>query len=233
MSGWSPVAIGRVAAPLRNQVLDILRQEILDLRLRPGQRLIERELMEKLGVSRATVREVVVRLESEGLVTTVPQRGAIVTVLTVAEAEDIYEMRVALEMLAARHFVERASDEQVRRLRQAYDDLAAIPEAVDGTLGLLRAKDAFYEILLEGAASPVLTRTLTGLQSRVRLLRQTSLSLPGRARQTLEELQAIVCAIEARDADAAAEASAAHIRTAARIGLARMAESEAATDAPR
>jgi DNA-binding GntR family transcriptional regulator len=221
---WQPTAIGRVSAPLRNQVLDVLRREILDFRLRPGQRLIERELMERLGVSRATVREVVVRLESEGLVTTVPQRGAIVTVLTVAEAADIYELRVVLEMLAARRFVERATDEQVRRLRQVYDDLAALSAAPDDTLGMLRAKDAFYAILLEGAASPVLTWTLTGLQSRVRLLRQTSFSVPGRVQQSLAEIHTLLCAIEARDADAAAEASATHIRNAARIGLARMSQ---------
>jgi DNA-binding GntR family transcriptional regulator len=241
--GWSPAAIGRVAAPLRDQVLDVLRREILDLRLRPGQRLIERELMEKFGVSRATVREVVVRLESEGLVTSVPQRGAIVTVLTVDEAADIYEMRVALEMLTARHFVERATDDQVRRLRQAYEELAAVTATTDDTggadtqgadtRGVLHAKDAFYTILLKGAASTLLTQTLIGLQSRVRLLRRTSLSVPGRMRQSLEEIHAIVCAIEARDADAAAEASAAHIRNAARIGLAHTAESDSTDTTPR
>lgn len=224
--GWRPTAIGRVSTPLRNQVLDILRREILDLRLRPGQRLIERELMERLGVSRATVREVVVRLESEGLVTSVPQRGAIVTVLTVGEAADIYELRGVLEMLAARRFTERATDAQVRRLREVYDDLAAASApastSTDDTLGPLRAKDAFYAVLLEGAASPVLTWTLTGLQSRVRLLRQTSFSVPGRVQQSLAEIHTLLCAIEARDPDAAAEASATHIRNAARIGLARM-----------
>ncbi|NJP46835.1 GntR family transcriptional regulator [Actinacidiphila epipremni] len=220
--GWRPTAIGRVSTPLRNQVLDILRREILDLRLRPGQRLIERELMERLGVSRATVREVVVRLESEGLVTSVPQRGAIVTVLTVGEAADIYELRGVLEMLAARRFTERATGAQVRRLREVYDDLAAASAPTDDTLGPLRAKDAFYAVLLEGAASPVLTWTLTGLQSRVRLLRQTSFSVPGRVQQSLAEIHTLLCAIEARDPDAAAEASATHIRNAARIGLARM-----------
>jgi DNA-binding GntR family transcriptional regulator len=230
--GWHPGAIGRVATPLRNKVLDFVRQEILEFRLLPGQRLIERELMEQLGVSRATVREVVVRLESEGLVTAVPQRGAIVTILTVAEAADIYEVRVALEVLAVRHFVERATDDLLRRIRQAYDYLATRPAATDDTLALLRAKDAFYTILLEGAASPVLTHTLTGLQSRVRLLRQTSLSVPGRAHETVEEIHAIVRAIESRDADAAAKATATHIRNAARIGLTRMSEAVPTPEPP-
>lgn len=225
---WPPTPIGRVAAPLRDQVLDVVRQGILDFQLKPGQRLVERELMEQLGVSRATVREVVARLESEGLVTTIPQRGAIVAVLTVREAADIYEMRVALEALAVRHFVERATAEQVRRIRAAFEVLANIPETETDNLLRLRAKDAFYKALLEGAASPALTQTLTGLQSRVRLLRQTSLSVPGRAQQTVDEIRAIVEAIEARDAEAASAACARHVRNAAKTGLARMQATEKA-----
>src|ERR1700742_4886022 len=79
---FSGAQIGRVAAPIRDQVLDVVRQGILDFQLKPGQRLIERELIEQLGVSRATVREVLSRLVAEGLVTIIPQRGAIVSVLT-------------------------------------------------------------------------------------------------------------------------------------------------------
>ena len=72
--------VGRVAAPLREQVVDVLRQAILDFRLKPGQRLIERELIEQTGVSRTTIREVLRQLAAEGLVTTIPQKGAIVVV---------------------------------------------------------------------------------------------------------------------------------------------------------
>jgi DNA-binding GntR family transcriptional regulator len=228
---WPPAPIGRVAAPLRDQVLDIVRQGILDFQLRPGQRLVERELIERLGVSRATVREVFARLESEGLVTTIPQRGVIVAVLTVADAADIYEMRVALEALAVRHFVERASRAQVEQIRATFELLASITDAESDNLQRLRAKDAFYKVLLEGAASPALTQTLTGLQSRVRLLRQTSLSVPGRAEQTVEEIRKIVEAIEVRDADAAAEACAIHVRNAAETGLARVEQTEHAASA--
>ena len=73
--------VHRVAAPLRDQVLEILRrQPILDFRYKPGQRLIERELIEQIGVSRTTIREVLRELDAEGLVTTIPQKGAIVVV---------------------------------------------------------------------------------------------------------------------------------------------------------
>ncbi|MGH3165223.1 MAG: GntR family transcriptional regulator [Trebonia sp.] len=222
---WPPAPIGRVAAPLRDQVLDVVRRGILDFKLRPGQRLIERELMEQLGVSRATVREVIARLASEGLVTNIPQRGAIVTVLSEEEAADIYEMRVALEGMATRRFIERATPRKVAELRTAFEDYAAAAPTEGDNLGRLRAKDGFYKVLFEGAASEPLTQMLTMLQSRVRLLRWTSLSVPGRAQATVDEMRAIVDAIEAKDPDAAAEACARHVRNAAATALARMAES--------
>jgi DNA-binding GntR family transcriptional regulator len=226
---WPRSPIGRVAAPLRDQVLEVVRQGILDFQLRPGQRLIERELIEQLGVSRATIREVVARLVAEGLVTVIPQRGAIVSVLSIEEATDIYEMRVALEALAVRRFVERATPEQVADIRAACEQLESVP--IDGDdRERLAAKDAFYAVLFQGAASPPLTQTLTILQSRVRLLRWTSLSAPGRPEETVREIRAIVTAIEAKDGDAAAEASAVHVRNAAATAIARMAEAEQALD---
>ena len=115
------LGVQRVAAPLREQVLDLLRQAIVEHRLKPGQRLIERELVEQIGVSRTTIREVLRQLAAEGLVATIPQRGAVVAIPTAEEAAELYEVRAALESLAARRFVEHASDSQVhgaaRRLR--------------------------------------------------------------------------------------------------------------------
>lgn len=219
---WPHAPIGRVAAPLRDKVLQVVRQGILDFRLRPGQRLIERELMEQLGVSRATIREVVAQLASEGLVTNIPQRGAIVSVLSPEEAADIYEMRVSLEALAVQRFVERATDEQVTALRGTFEELKAASTGDGDHLAELRGKDAFYAVLFAGAASGPLTQMLTMLQGRVRLLRWTSLSAPGRVANTLKEIGAIVEAIEARDAKRAAAASATHVRNAARTALARM-----------
>ena len=85
--------VGRVAAPLRDQVLELVRGAILDFRYKPGQRLIERELIEQIGVSRTTIREVLRELDAEGLVTTIPQKGAIVVVPTAEEAADLYDVR--------------------------------------------------------------------------------------------------------------------------------------------
>src|SRR3546814_737946 len=97
VAAWSGSPVDRVAAPLREQVITALRAAILDFQLRPGQRLVERELIEQLGVSRTTVREALRELTSEGLVTVVPQRGAVVSAPSLAEAEDMYDIRAVLE----------------------------------------------------------------------------------------------------------------------------------------
>ena len=133
--------VGRVAAPLRSQALVVLRQAILDFHYEPGRRLVERELMADLAVSRTTIREVLRELEAEGLVTSVPRRGMIVASPSLQEAREVYEVRHALEELAMRAFIERASDAQVAGLRVAPD---AFERAAGGggDLGALLAVDA-------------------------------------------------------------------------------------------
>ena len=158
----SSLRVGRVAAPLREQVLEVLRQAILDFRLKPGQRLIERELIEQTGVSRTTIREVLRQLAAEGLVTTIPQKGAIVVVPSAQEAADLYEVRAALEALAGRLFVRRATDEQVTALRGSLRDIERLAKKREPDIqALLQAKDGFYEVLLQGAGNAAIRETST------------------------------------------------------------------------
>jgi DNA-binding GntR family transcriptional regulator len=220
-STWSADQVGRVAAPLREQVVTLVRDAILGFKVQPGQRLVERELVEQLGVSRPTVREVLRQLAAEGLVTMVPQRGAVVTALSADDAADIYEMRASLEALAVQRFVQRASPEQVAELRAAVTEIARTAESVEPQ-DQLHAKDRFYEVLFRGSASEPLQQTLAGLQARVRLLRATSLSEPGRPKQAAAELAAVVDAVEAGDALRAAAACATHVHNASRTALARL-----------
>ena len=220
--------VGRVAAPLRDQVLEIVRGAILDFRYKPGQRLIERELIEQIGVSRTTIREVLRELDAEGLVTTIPQRGAIVVVPTPEEAADLYDVRASLEALAARRFVERASQAQIERLQGAVASFEAAVTAAAGTLELLRAKDAIYDVLLDGAGSAAIRSILGGLQARVRMLRAASLSQPGRPQRAVAEMRLLHDALCARDGDAAAAACLAHINEAAATGIAAVNATSAA-----
>jgi DNA-binding GntR family transcriptional regulator len=213
-TSWPSAITGRVAAPLREQVVTSLRRAILDNHLRPGQRLVERELIERLGVSRTTVREALRELTAEGLVTVVPQRGAIVTMPDAEAASDLYEVRAALESIAVRKFVANASDTQMARLRVAVEAFAEVADNPD-VRHVLTVKDQFYTVLIEGAASVVLQQLFETIQARVQLLRMTSLSQQGRPRQAVAELRGVIEAIEARDADAAAQACVEHVRMAA------------------
>jgi DNA-binding GntR family transcriptional regulator len=209
----------RVAAPLREQVTRALRQAILTSELHPGQRLVERELIDRLGVSRTTIREAIRELTAEGLVTVVPQKGAVVTVVTLDDARDLYEARSAIESLIVRRFTERASDQQVRQLKTALKEFRRATEKKVQIADLLASKDAFYDVLVEGSGSPVLANLLASLHARVSLLRATSLGVPGRPLKAIEELEAVADLIAARDAAAAAAACEQHIRNASATAL--------------
>jgi DNA-binding GntR family transcriptional regulator len=201
---------------LRERVLEALQEEILELRLKPGQRLVERELVERIGVSRTTIREVLRQLAAEGLVTTIPQKGAIVAIPSLAEAAELYEIRALLEGLLARQFAERASAERVRELRAAFEAIEREYRREADSRELLRAKAGFYAVLFAGAANASARAILEGFQARVAVLRAASLASPGRAERSLAEIGAILAAIEAGDAAAAAAASSHHVEQAAR-----------------
>jgi DNA-binding GntR family transcriptional regulator len=215
----SGIQVGRVAAPLREQVLDGLRGAILNFDLKPGERLVERELIEQIGVSRTTIREVLRELTAEGLVVVIPQKGAVVYAPSKEEATDLYAVRESLEALAVRRFIERAPEEKVEALRETVTGIEAVSENDGDMLALLRAKDRFYEVLLDGAASPAIQQILAGVQARVRLLRATSLSQRGRPHEVVEEIRDLVDAIAARDTDLAVRRCAAHLSRAAATGI--------------
>jgi GntR family transcriptional regulator, trigonelline degradation regulator len=210
--------VHRVVSPVRTQVLDNLRQAILTRQFQPGQRLIERELVEATGVSRTSVREALRELGAEGLVTTIPNKGTVVTEVTGEEARQIYELRSSLEALAGRLFVERASEADVARLREAFAAIEVAYAAGAGP-GALAAKDAFYDVLFRGAGNAMLRQVIAGLHARVTYLRAFSLTQPGRMQRSLDEVRAIMDGVQARDADAVARACATHVEQAGQAGL--------------
>lgn len=221
-------ALERRAAPLREQAAEALRRAILSMQLEEGARLIERELVEWLRVSRTTVREALRELEAEGLVEVIPQRGPVVATISEADAADLYAARTALEALVVRRFVERADDALVEELADAAEAYAAV--ATDGheVLDMLEIKDRFYEVLRRGANSPALWQVLSGLQARVRVLRARSLAVPGWPAASAAELRELVAAIRDRDADRAAELCESHVRAAAATGLPALREARRA-----
>jgi len=217
---------------VRLQVTDAIRDGIFNLAYTPGQRLVERELVEKYGVSRATIREVLQTLSSEGLVTVIPQRGATVTEPKAEDARDLYEIRAVLEGLLVGKFCERASRAQRLRLAVAVEEFAEAVEAGLPITETLKVKDRFYDVLLDGAASPSLGQVIEGIQVRVHLLRATSMSSTGRAETAVMELRAVTSAVEAGDTDAAIAAYRHHIEHAGQTALRRLTEPTYAKSQP-
>ena len=200
----SPLAtISKLAAPLRRQVLEELRQSIIAGRLSPGERLVERELISMMGVSRTVIREALRQLESEGLVTIIPNKGPVVRTLTLEEAQDLYAIRAVLEGLAARLFVREASDAQIERLEKALDDVEKAYDLAKAEK-MLVAKNSFYEVLFDGAKSPTLSTMLGMLHGRIWRWRAMGLTHPKRSlergRESIINLRVLLHAIRARDA---------------------------------
>jgi GntR family transcriptional regulator, trigonelline degradation regulator len=202
-----------IAAPLRKQVIEELRSAIISFEYLPDQRLIERDLCERFDVSRTVIREALRGLEAEGLVGLVPNRGPVVSSVSRVEAGNLYEVREALESLAARCCAMRATPAQKRKLARALKQVGVSFAKRELPLELA-AKDEFYRVLCEGAANPVIASTLRSITFRVQMLRGVSLRTPGRAQESLAELTNLVKAIEEGDADAAAAYAAEHVRNA-------------------
>ncbi|TVT51589.1 GntR family transcriptional regulator [Amycolatopsis rhizosphaerae] len=211
--------VTHAAAPVRAQAVEAIRAEIVNGALKPGQRLVERELCERLDVSRNTVREACRQLEAEGFLVIPPHKGPIVARLSEEEARAIYEVREALECFAVRLFVERASDEMVAKLRDAVAKLGAAHDS--GRVSrMLTAKNRFYDVLYSGAGNDVLHQQARLLHGRLAQLRARSLTHQGRPRASIEEIEEVVGRIAARDADTASALWRKHIHNAAATALA-------------
>jgi DNA-binding GntR family transcriptional regulator len=220
-----------VAAPLRSQVLELLRQDILASEFKQGERLVEARLCDRYEVSRTVIREVLRQLESEGLVTIVPNRGPVVTELTAFDAKALFEVRGALEGLAGALFAERATAEQREGLSQALRRISRSYDQAD-MAERLAMKDEFYDVLIAGAVNPVIDTTLRGVHARVQMLRGLSMQAEGRAADMIRELTAIVEAAAVRgDSVAAREACEAHVRNASATALRELARRQTSQEA--
>jgi DNA-binding GntR family transcriptional regulator len=204
------------ASPVREQVADAIRNQIMSGTLREGQRLVERELCEQLDVSRNTLREAYRQLEAEGFVEIRPHKGPSVSRITRKEATALYELREALEGLAIRLFTERATDEQLAELQATFQKLRRAHHSKN-VAEMLSRKNDFYDVLYRGADNEVLRTHARNLQGRLAQLRARSLSEANRPRTSIREIAEVMDKIGVRDAAAAQDAWCRHIRSASRV----------------
>jgi len=214
----SELNVSRESTSLRLLVENRLRSAIGRGLFKPGQRLIERELCEQVGVGRTSIREALRQLEAEGLVTTIPHRGPIVSTISVEEAEQLYDLRALLEGYAGRECARLRDPVIIERLRKQFVQMGAVAGQEDRS-DLLAAKTEFYAALLEGCGNVFVERFLKMLLNRVTVLRMTSMTQSNRIGRSLAEIETILVAIEAGDEDGAEQACVQHIKNAAAIAL--------------
>jgi len=155
--------------PLREIVAERIRAMIIEGALRPGERLIEGHIAERLGVSRNPVREAIRSLEATGLIEVIPRKGAHVSKIDLEEVRQIQELRFAIESLAAELAAKRRTDDDLLRLTECIEKGLAATKSGDKVGAAARHRD--FHIALEHAArNPYINRALSPLRQRTELV---------------------------------------------------------------
>ena len=199
------------ALPLREQIHGQLRTAILSGEYAPGTPLVEAELAGRLGASRTPVREALQRLETEGLLERRGARGIVVRELREDDVTCIFEIREALESLAARRACRRMSAQTLAALRSIVTQMRP---ALDDPNELERLDTAFHDRILATAEGARLRRMLSDLREEIVTWRFLSLSTHARRVATLEEHEAVLQALEAGNEDEVGRMIESHIASA-------------------
>ncbi|MEM7545640.1 MAG: GntR family transcriptional regulator [Pseudomonadota bacterium] len=183
--------------------------------LAPGTRLLETDLAARFGVSRTPVREALRRLETQGVITHEPRKGAVVATLDYDQLGELYAVREVMEGLAARLAARHASEAEVQLLR----DMIELDERVREPKAQSQANKRFHRQLHQCSHNRYLIETLNPIRRSMALLGNTTFAAEGRIDASNREHRLIVDAIAARDADAADAAARSHIAAAYEVRL--------------
>ena len=152
--------------PLRDVVFNTLRQAILRGELKPGERLMEIQLANKLGVSRTPIREAIRKLELEGLVLMIPRKGAEVAEITEKSLKDVLEIRRALEDLAVRLACEKITKDELKELKKAGDEFKKVLKSQDIT-EVAEADVRFHDVIYMATDNPKLIQLLNNFREQM------------------------------------------------------------------
>jgi DNA-binding GntR family transcriptional regulator len=185
----------------RYTAYNVIKDRIIHLQLRPGEKILEAEIAAGLNMSRTPVREALLMLEHEKLVECKGSTGFTVRRFSAREVEEYFAVRRVIEEFVMSLVLERITDTEVTALRQ---NLKEARQYVAGreTVNIIRSESEFHEILYRAAKSDVLFETISGLTDKFRWLRAVALNAAGGAAESVAEHEKILSAIERRDARA-------------------------------
>ena len=188
--------------PLRDVVFNTLRQAILKGELAPGERLMEIQLAEKLGVSRTPIREAIRKLELEGLVLMIPRKGAEVAKISEKSLRDVLEVRRSLEELAIELACQRMTDEEIDQLEQRQN---AVKNAIHkgNAMNIAETDEAFHDVIYLGTGNDKLVQILNNLREQMYRYRIEYLKDSAVRRQLAKEHKAICEALRTHDRESA------------------------------
>ena len=196
--------------PLREVVCESLREAIRKGILKPGERIMEIQLAEELGVSRTPVREAIRQLELEGYVVMMPRRGTYVANMSIRDINEIFEIRTALESLSNGLAAEHITADELEHLQRL---LVIIGNYIkEGNMDKIVETDIeFHDTMYHAARNGRLVGIISNLRDQLTRFRTLSMSYPGRLEATLDEHRTIVEAIAQGDRKAASKAAERHM----------------------
>ena len=196
--------------PLRDVVFNTLRQAILKGELEPGERLMEIQLAERLGVSRTPIREPIRQLELEGLVLMIPRKGAEVAKISARSLRDVLEVRRALEELAIELACQRMSEEEIDNLQKAQDDFKnAIAEG--DAMKIAETDEHYHDVIYEGTQNAKLIQMLNNLREQMYRYRLEYIKDEDKRKILILEHERVLKAVRSRKVAEAKEAMREHI----------------------
>ncbi|BCS52471.1 GntR family transcriptional regulator [Geobacter sp. SVR] len=187
---------------LREKILENIRDAIISGSLKAGSRVSEPELAERYGISRTPIREAFRQLESEGYLTVIPRRGAVVSEFSQKDVEEFYAIKSILEGYAARRACEKLTGKELDRLQAINVRLSELAEQND-IKTFFKIHSDFHDLFIKAADNDKLRELITSVVTRFQRLRLMSLSLPGRMKISVMEHEKIIEAFRKRDAEAA------------------------------
>lgn len=196
--------------PLHEEVTNRLRDMIVSLRLRPGERIQELEVAQLLGVSRTPVREAIKVLTAEGLVELLPLRGAIVKAFSAKDARDMLEVIALLETHAGERACQ-ANPARIEAILQMHQEMKVLFEARE-RLAYFALNQRIHEALIALADNDTLSMTHATLSKRMRSLRYSGNSTPENWNAAMAEHEQMMVALAARDGQALSRIMGEHIR---------------------
>ena len=196
---------------LTEEIYERMRDDIMMLRMKPGEKVSEAKLARLYGVSRAPIRNVIQKLQEEELVIVKPQAGTIIMPISLKRAKDILDVRAQLETYAAGVAAEKISDEDLTDLEQRFSELEDTG-TTEGQAAALFAVDSYlHETIWNICGNQEVIRILGAYRDAVRRIRRATLDLGNRRVSSIHEMRAILAALTERNPEKARAAMYAHI----------------------